>query len=454
MNSKRLEIWLLLGLLCGLGLQAADQVTVKLTADNHGCGGIHGRAIVVQWRGAGGGAWNAFGTPSGQGTYSAFYGQAFANTQDDAVQRTSGFATYAGSGWPMAEVKVQGWNPGGFVMGSAFTAAAGPGAELVVVMNGSGVISLSVTAPPVIYDKWDWASCVTNTTGFVGEYRFTYSPSFGADVVTERTLQPGEIWCQDKTKTNTTFNAGFGYRSCQEENFGCVWIDNLTAATHGTTTNTPPAEAGSESAVAGNIWDTQTATNRLGSQSAPTYTANTRTNVSGLTGDTLQIAKEANDDQRFAELRSLMIDTASKEAIRDTVALDSFNRGIGRLISSVDQGTLSTSNLLSGLGRGGTPSGGGVTNLPGWSGLGDFTNAIPDVTFSWLPDPGSLGQEPWAVEFPVGVINPGSSSVTVSMAGNPLASAVATMRAVILTVVTLLFIYSMFKVTAQAGGVQ
>lgn len=190
-------------------------------------------------------------------------------------------------------------------------------------------VNLTGSAPPT-YPKHVWNQNVCNRSGFVQRYRFGIDYASGTDYTETFTLQPGQ--CRDLSVENTVaFTPSLEVENVLSDGQGTVWVptelDDVTSTTQ--SSQPPPVNTGTTSN--GNIWTDTDAPTRLGTQPPITANTETRSDTTASTGDTLNRQREANDEKRHAELKSLLVAADSAEAKRDTVQLDAFNQGMARL---------------------------------------------------------------------------------------------------------------------------
>lgn len=346
------------------------------------------------------------------------------------------------------------WGHSQFVAAGAY--AAGTLTWTAGQTAGLGAFTLSGSAP-ASYVNYTFNRCITNLTGFVARARVTVTRTgSGSSIVTPHTVQPGQPLCVDVADTNA-FTVNIETEVVLPDGMGTGWVGNPQGPTGTNSVSSPPTPVDTSGVTNGNIWNNQDATTRLGAPPVASETAQTRTDTSASTGDTLQRQMEANQEKRHLELKSLLAAQDRNQGIRDAIALDGLNQGLSRLNASVWGAGQSVSNALSALGANPTLSVGTYTNLPpignGTGGLGGFTNGASGATglVSWVPSPGSIGSEPWSVTWPLATVG-GSGTVAVSMAGNPAATFVPVIRSLCLLFVTLCYVFGFWRVTGRIGG--
>lgn len=316
---------------------------------------------------------------------------------------------------------------------------------------GSGVITFTGGACGATPQRYTWNHTLQNGSPFVQRYR--WRPK-AADEWQTVTLQPGQSW-NLAVESDQTFTPEVQLDTVLPDGLGSAWVANPGLPNVGQS-NQPNGWTGSQSATTsnGNIWDTQTSTGTLGTQAPITAAAETRNDTTASTGDTLQRQKEANDEKRHLELKSLLIAQDNAQAKRDTVALDAFNQGLNRLNATTASGSANVAGAVNSLtallGSGAEGTGPGIAG----SDLGSYSAGTYNGTAeSWLPALTVPTAAPPKVTLPFSALNAALEDVDFDFADEHLAGWAGTLRAVLLVGVTVSFLFASLRLIGRLGNV-
>lgn len=211
--------------------------------------------------------------------------------------------------------------------------------------NDSVTFTWTGGTPPPSYTNYvhDW--CVTNTLPTREAWELYETNRVGVVQVREFVAEPGQRFCY--SETNGVAGVGIFRHNYTPGQEGLEVLHNGPPST--TSGDVESNDYSTANPVNGNIWNSQSSTNRLGAPPLISETTQSRDDTTASTGDTLQRQREANDEKRHAELKSLFVATDRAQGIRDTVALDSLNLGLNRLNAQVAASGLNVSNAVAGL---------------------------------------------------------------------------------------------------------
>lgn len=336
--------------------------------------------------------------------------------------------------------------------------------------NNPHLVSIAWTgtedpAPPTYYTNYVHGFCLTNLTGLYDKWLITTTNTDLTTSTGDVWVKPNKIECWNVTNDIRGIRVERAvYRPWDEQtdpNNPAFDLELLAsqAGTELVSTNDYDAPLVSTS-TSGNLWTDSQAEVRLGAQPAITNVVQSRTDVTASTGDTLNRDRESNDEQRHAELKSLLVNADRAEARRDAINLDTLTTALDRLSIQNRLGDLLVADAIGGLagaltngvtaGMGLTNGAGTIigTNLGGFSGdayASSLTNLLPGFTVPSEPDV--------VFEIPLTALHDDLEPVELDFGSEDLASVITLIRNFFLFVVTVGFFYASARLVGRAAGV-